>query len=159
MQQSSETANPPAQTKPSGHAVLVVDDEPAIRDLLALILNRLGYETACAADTGDAVRLCRIRHEAGRPFHAAIVDLTLPKGENGADLGRRLRAIDPGLRLILTSGFAQGQAIREHKHLGFDAALAKPFRMADVDRVLGEVLAGNAHANPPSQQAAGKAVP
>jgi len=81
--------------------LLVVDDEPALADLLRKYLQRLGYEVEVCASAEDALPLF-----ASDPtrFSMVLADLTLP-GMNGDDMIERMRALNKGLMAILSSGY------------------------------------------------------
>jgi CheY-like chemotaxis protein len=81
--------------------VLIVDDEEAIRRLAERVLRRGGYETAMAADGPEALR---IAEEQG-PFNLVLADVVMP-GMPGNELGRRLRCVDPELRILYLTGYA-----------------------------------------------------
>ncbi len=65
----------------------------------------------------------------------ALVDLTMP-GMSGADLARALRASNPSLRIVLTSGFSEDDADAHLRTHLADAFLPKPYRTADLMQVL-----------------------
>jgi two-component system, cell cycle sensor histidine kinase and response regulator CckA len=80
--------------------VLIVDDEEPIRGLVERVLSRAGYETAVAADGVEALR---IAEEKG-PFDLLLADVVMP-GMQGDELGRRLRASDPELKILYLTGY------------------------------------------------------
>lgn len=85
----------------AGARLLLVDDEPALLDLLRRYLERLGYSVDACADAETA-----IAHVTADPAAYALVltDLTLD-GMNGEELLDRLRALNPALPAILSSGY------------------------------------------------------
>jgi CheY-like chemotaxis protein len=89
-----------------GH-LLVVDDEELVRTMARFTLERCGY-TVEMASGGDAA----LRVFGGRPraFDAVLLDLTMP-GMNGEEVMTRMRAVDPGVCVILSSGFGESEAI------------------------------------------------
>jgi signal transduction histidine kinase/CheY-like chemotaxis protein len=88
--------------------VLVVEDEPAVRETAVRALRRAGHVVLAAADAEEALRLAE-RH-LGR-IDLLLTDVVLP-GVNGPELARRLRAGRPSLRVLLTSGYAADEALR-----------------------------------------------
>lgn len=80
--------------------VLVVDDESAIADTLAEILNRSGYAAVPVYDAEDAIETALLM-----PPELLIADVMLP-GENGVDLAIKVRRIFPDCRILLFSGQA-----------------------------------------------------
>lgn len=116
--------------------VLVVDDEPALRALDRLVLQREGYTVLEAATPDDAFRLA-----AGlrTPLDLLLTDVDLA-GMCGRELADRLVAEYPGLRVLFCSGHERGQLIRRGA-LPFDAIfLAKPFRVDALSRKVREAL-------------------
>ena len=81
--------------------LLIIDDEPALLELLRRYLMRLGYDVETFAAAEDA--LARFQAEPAA-FSMAITDLSLP-GMNGEDLIRKLRERRPRLPAIITSGY------------------------------------------------------
>jgi two-component system cell cycle response regulator CtrA len=99
--------------------VLVVDDEPAIRVVARLMLERAGYAVEEAGDAGDAIR--RVE-EAERPFAVVLLDVTLPD-RSGLEVLADLRRLSPRACVVLTSGRPE-ENLPDHGAEGF---LPKPF--------------------------------
>ncbi len=131
----------PAAARAGGHArILVMDDEPHIRNLLKVGLELEGYEVACASDGNEAVALHRQAFAEGRPFDLAILDLTVGGGTGGLDTLPRLRATDPALRAVASSGYARNDTSAELKASGFDGILPKPYKLDDLAAIVTEVM-------------------
>ena len=87
---------------PMGHeTILLVEDEPAMLQLTAQMLEHLGYAVLAALSPGEAIRLAR---EHAGPIHLAITDVVMPE-MNGRDLSFRLLEIFPQLRCLFMSGY------------------------------------------------------
>jgi response regulator RpfG family c-di-GMP phosphodiesterase len=115
-------------------AVLVVDDEPEIRDLLSTILRREGYAVETRADGAaalDAVRAARV--------DVLITDMKMP-GITGLELIRQARGIRPELGSILITGYASTETAVTALRSGADDFVTKPFEVEDLRRVVGRVL-------------------
>jgi CheY-like chemotaxis protein len=121
-------------------AILVVDDDPDIRRMLAASLDALGYRVLQAADGPEGLSAL-LTHAPD----LMIVDFAMP-GMNGAEVARRARLQRPDLPILFASGYADTDAI--HQAAGVDAPLLrKPFRIAALQRALEDVLgARQAHA-------------
>ena len=104
-----------------------MDDAPLVRKMYARALRGLGYTFELAVDGAEAVATFERAREAGRPFDAAIVDLTLPGGMGGVEILEALRAIDPDLRAIVASGYSDSDVLTRHREVGFRGMLRKPF--------------------------------
>jgi len=109
--------------------ILVVEDEALVRDVVAQSLRQAGYAVLEAATGAQAESVCR-----GHPGAIALllVDLDLPDAL-GTDLARRLRAVRPAARVLLTSGGAL--------EAGDWPFLAKPFRPETLTRKVRDLLA------------------
>ena len=117
----------------STRTVLVVEDEPAIRGLVSLLLESEGYLVDGAPDGREALTKL-----AERPPDALVVDLDLPV-MNGCDLVRACRA-DDGLRhlpIIAISGVVGSRAVQDLDVQGF---LPKPFSLDTLLNVLHGIL-------------------
>ena len=77
---------------------------------------------------------------SGRPFKAVILDLTVPGGLGGKSTLEELLDIDPHVVGIVSSGYDADPVMTDCKHYGFSAAIAKPYRFAELSKVLEEVI-------------------
>ncbi|MHB8835259.1 MAG: two-component system sensor histidine kinase NtrB [Candidatus Methylomirabilia bacterium] len=125
---------------PGKGRVLFMDDEPLVREVLGRMLHALGYSTEAAADGAAAVDAYRCGAESGHPFDAVILDLTVPGGVGGAKALELLRAIDPAVRAIVSSGYSNDPVMATYREHGFYGVLVKPFQVAGLSAVLHEVL-------------------
>ncbi len=133
-----------AQATPQGREgvrVLVLDDEPAVRELLVHMLGRLGHGAVAVADGTDAVASYDEAMTVGQPFSAVIMDLTIPGGMGGVEAFARLRERDFGVRAIVASGYSHDPVLAEYSHHGFKAALTKPFDLGALAAALDSALA------------------
>jgi CheY-like chemotaxis protein len=125
-----------------GHGrLLVVDDEPMIRDLLRDLLEHLGYEVVTAAEGGEAVARYDAEAEAGRPFDLVILDLTIRGGLGGREAFERIRDRHPRARAIVSSGYSNDPIMAHHREYGFAGVLSKPYTLEDLSALLAQVLA------------------
>ncbi len=118
-------------------AVLVVDDDEAVLTLAARMLELRGFRVVTAGG-GEAALRCQ--EELGPALRLAVLDLSMPKMD-GAELARRLRACDPGLRIILTSGHSESGARQTFGATEVSGFLQKPYRAADLVSVVRSALA------------------
>jgi PAS domain S-box-containing protein len=116
--------------------VLLVEDDAVLRGVLSRMLGDLGYTVLPAADPEEAMRLAR---ERGPDLDAVLSDVVLP-GMNGRELTERLRREQPGLRLVLMSGYAADRLERHGIDGSEPAFLRKPFTKAQIARLLRQVL-------------------
>ena len=125
-----------------GGRVLFMDDEEILQELVAAMLGYLGYEATCAAHGAQALERYEEARAAGRPFAAVIVDLTVPGGMGGHETVRRLRALDPKVKAIVSSGYSNDPIMAEYAQNGFDGVIAKPYQMLELGNVLEQVIRG-----------------
>jgi len=115
--------------------ILVVDDDPEIRDLLQDCLRAAGHELIFAANGKDAVDLC-----AAHPVELVITDLIMPEKE-GLETIQELRARWPDLKIIAISGAPTDWKVLEvARKLGAHQTLAKPFLPDEILAVVRTVL-------------------
>jgi PAS domain S-box-containing protein len=100
--------------------ILVVDDEPGIRQLFEQLLVGEGYEVLSATNGAEALQIVRERH-----LDLVITDLVMPESE-GIETIRAIRSEQPNLKVIATSGAFEGQFLRAAGLLGARATLLKP---------------------------------
>jgi CheY-like chemotaxis protein len=122
-------SNPPAPQPPQ-RTVLVVDDEDLVRDVVARMIVELGYAAVTAADGTAALAILE-----QRAIDAVLVDLTMPT-MNGADVIAAVRALRPGLPVVLCSGFDRSGK----GPVAADGYLPKPFRIEALERTLAKLL-------------------
>lgn len=145
--------HPPVTRHGDGRRILVMDDEPAIRSVVARVLTTFGYESVTVPDGHAAVHAYQEAQREGRPFATVILDLTIPGGMGGRETLERLRAIDPAVCAIVSSGYSEANETAAYAAQGFRAFLKKPFSRDDVGRVLAEVLRNEPAPHPPRSPA------
>ncbi len=121
--------------------ILFMDDETVLQELVGTMIEYLGYEVTCAANGEEALARFQEARSAGTPFDAVIVDLTVPGGMGGYETVQRLRALDPGVRAVVSSGYSNDPVIANFRSHGFTGAIAKPYQMTELGKVLEEVTA------------------
>ncbi len=120
--------------------VLVMDDEPAIRELTSQLLGTLGYEVTAVPDGTEAIKAYERAFRRGEGFQAVILDATVRGGLGGVATIERLRAIDPEVSAIICSGYSDEAALSEFIAYGFRGALPKPFTRSDLAEALKRLL-------------------
>lgn len=120
-----------------GGTVLLVDDEPIVRDMGSHMLQRLGYEVILAGDGAEAVDIYTRRRSE---IDVVLLDLMMPK-MNGRDALEVMHAIDPQVRVVLASGFSPDedilQLLQDAPVRGF---LRKPFSAVELSAHLAAAL-------------------
>lgn len=116
--------------------VLLMDDEQIIIDVTLEVLRFLEYEVMFARDGAAAFALYKQEKEAGRPFDLVILDLSVPEGLGGKDAIALLKAYDPGVRAIVSTGYSNDPAVQNFSEYGFTGRLSKPYKISDLKELL-----------------------
>jgi CheY-like chemotaxis protein len=122
-------------TRPSAAkvtSVLVVDDDRLVRRFMCESLRSLGYEVSETEDGAHALMLLDSRR-----FDLLLADFAMP-GMNGAELGKAAQLKQPGLPVLIVSGYADSAAVEAA--LGTGRQLRKPFDMAELGEAVAEAL-------------------
>ncbi len=126
-------------TRNSGK-VLVMDDEEMLREVARDMLSMMGCQVTLAADGISAVELYKQALAKGQPFDAVFLDLTIPGGMGGREVVKILGNLDPGLKAIVSSGYANDPVVADYRRFGFVDALSKPYDMEGLRETLSRVL-------------------
>jgi CheY-like chemotaxis protein len=144
---AADPAAPPADAPRAparGHeTILLVDDEAIIRNLGRTILQMYGYQVLLAEDGIEAIET--YRRERDR-IDLVILDLTMPR-LSGADTLRQLRQLDPGVRVLLSSGYAAELNSEGGEILGIVNKPYRPEELADTVRRALDQARPNSHRN------------
>jgi PAS domain S-box-containing protein len=138
---SKKPARPPApqaslQKPDPGGAILLAEDDTGLRLAVSSALKRLGFGVFAAQDGVEAVELFQ-QHQA--VIRCVLSDLTMPRMDGWQTLAA-VRRISPGVRVILASGYSEGQAMEgRHQELP-QAFLSKPYDLEVLTTTLARVL-------------------
>jgi CheY-like chemotaxis protein len=112
--------------------VLIIEDEAAVRDVLARLVERLGYTPVLASDGAAGMEVLR----RGLPMaRAVLVDVTMP-GMNGVEVARAISRTQPDVPVILMSGYSADEVTMRYGELPALALLQKPCTLAALRAVL-----------------------
>jgi PAS domain S-box-containing protein len=136
----SLAASPRAEEGPEtgGETILLIEDEPMVRDLALEVLSSRSYRVLTAKDGEEALSISRAHPEE---IHLTVTDVVLP-AMSGKEVARRLRETRPDLRVLFMSGYAEEQVV--HRGVVEDdvAFLAKPFTPTALTEKVRLVLEG-----------------
>jgi PAS domain S-box-containing protein len=119
-----------------GETILLIEDEPLVRDLTVEVLSSRHYNVLTARDGEEALAIASA-HKA--PIHLAVTDVVLP-AMSGKEVARRLRESRPGLKVLFMSGYAEEQVVHRGVVEKDVAFLAKPFTPAALTQKVRGVL-------------------
>ena len=114
--------------------LLIVDDEPQIRDMLAEFFADEGYEVVIAEDVPTALRLLSDRVDA------IISDIRMP-GMTGIDFLKSVRGVNPNLGVFLITGYPTLETVVDARVHGAVAYFRKPIDLDDIQRRIRAFLA------------------
>jgi DNA-binding NtrC family response regulator len=107
-----------------------------IRNLVAAMLEQLGYQALTCSDGADAVALYREALEQGNPFAAVILDMTIPGGMGGMDAAEQIHQLDPDAVLLVSSGYSVDNLFAGEPHPAITGFLGKPYNMEQLATAL-----------------------
>jgi CheY-like chemotaxis protein len=130
--QNAVTEDPVSQ----GEKILVVEDDPDVRNVTVTMLADLGYVTVEAVDGKEAIEA--LKQTPG--IDLLLTDVVLPGGMSGLDIAREAPRFVPDIKILFTSGYAE-HVLAGHGEINADVQLInKPFRRDDVARKLRAAL-------------------
>ena len=116
--------------------ILVVEDDPFVRVYAVNCLGSMGFQVVSAENAREAQR----RIEEGPAFDILFTDIVMPGGVNGWELAQRAEKLQPGIKVLLTSGYAL-DALKKARRLPPDASvLPKPYRRSSLQVALRDLL-------------------
>lgn len=120
--------------------VLLMDDEQIILDVTLEVLRFLDYDVMFARDGAAALELYKKEKAAGVPFDLVILDITVPDGLGGKDTIALLKACDPAVKAIVSSGHSHDPVVQNFMHYGFSGRLSKPYKINDLKEILEQLI-------------------
>lgn len=128
-------------TSPSMNSrILVLEDDHLVRALIVRGLQTQNYEVVETVDGSDTVRLYQQAMQEGRPFDLVVLDLSIPNGMGGLRTMEKLRALEPNILAIVSSGYSDDPVMAQPAAYGFTAVLPKPYEPVELIRLVKSVL-------------------
>jgi PAS domain S-box-containing protein len=121
-----------------GETILLIEDEPLVRDLALEVLSSRSYRVLTARDGEEALAIARTHPSE---IHLTVTDVVLP-AMSGKEVARRLRETRPSLKVLFMSGYAEEQVVHRGVVEEDVAFLAKPFTPAALTEKVRLVLRG-----------------
>jgi len=146
---AADLAPSPAQSPLSAavgdETLLVVEDEPSLRELVVRILQLCGYHIYQANDGVEAMAVWEKHKDE---IDLLLTDMVMPEGITGRQLAERLQREDPDLKVIYTSGYSPGMAGKDITLMEGFNFLAKPYPPSRLAQVVRECLDGKNDRHP-----------
>ena len=136
----STEINTPIQSEAVLGNVLIMDDEEIIIKISKEMLKACGYTSDSALDGVAALEKYLAAEKDGLPFDVVIMDLTIPGGMGGKEAVDKFLAVNPDVKVIVSSGYSVDSVLANYSDYGFKGRLIKPFKMQDLARELAHVL-------------------
>jgi DNA-binding NtrC family response regulator len=135
----------PQATRLAEGTILVVEDNPGVRDVAATLLEQIGYRVLRVENGADALA----QLQRGPAVDLVFSDIVMPNGMNGIHLAQEVSKRYPTVRVLLTTGYSDVTMAAENSF----AVLRKPFDLAELERAVRETLV--AAGGPLSRRAGG----
>jgi len=123
------------ETSPVSAKILVVEDDPDVREMVVGILSDLGYRTLVATNGPEALAIL----DRDRSVDLLFTDIVMPAGMSGTELARRASRLRPDLKVLLSSGYTREPNQLRSARFEFPF-IAKPYRPTALGKKLEEVL-------------------
>ncbi|MEM6974469.1 MAG: response regulator [Pseudomonadota bacterium] len=127
---------------PVRRTIMVVEDDPAVRRLIAARLRGAGYSVSTAPNGDAALQI--IEDEPDRHIDLLLTDIAMPGRLQGPDLARRLATLLPQTRIVFLSGYPREMTLSAHEDIAAFRVLSKPINGEDLLRAVAENLANPA---------------
>lgn len=116
--------------------ILLVDDEQMLLDIGRQLLSMLGYQVTATVNSSEALEM--VKTEPNR-FDLVITDQTMPE-LSGKELSQEIYKVNPGLPIILCTGFSNQVSESDAGQYGISAFCTKPLRIHEISEVIRTVL-------------------
>jgi len=128
---------PDKALQPGSGTILLIDDEPIIMNIVSEMLKVLGYFVYNATDEQEAVSVYSEKKDV---IDLVILDMIL-RGTSGAQVLKKLREINPAVRVILSSGYSLQGEVEKVMEMGCLGFIQKPYNFNEISAIIHKVLA------------------
>ena len=111
-----------------------------MREIIGAMLERMGYKVTYAVEGQEAVTKYRVSYKKGAAYDIVVTDLTIPGGMGGQAAAQEILKINPQAKIIVSSGYATDPVMANYKEYGFQERVVKPYRFAELQKVIQHVL-------------------
>lgn len=122
----------------NGEHVLVIDDEPHLRDIASQMLHSLGYRVDSVASGELAVQFVK-----EKPVDLLVIDMLMEPGMNGRQAYEEIQKLYPDQKAVVVSGFSESDDVKTALRLGASGFIKKPYSLGDLGRVVQKAFTCN----------------
>jgi len=116
--------------------VLLVDDEKGVIEVCSEMLEHLGYQVKAVSNGFDAIEVLKAKNQK---IDLVILDMVMPR-MNGEETFEKIRALDPGMRVLVSSGYSREIEIQKMMKKGCNGFISKPFDIVKLSEKLNTVF-------------------
>lgn len=136
-----ETSEPTLKKlKPNRRNILVMDDDEAILEVAEGVLNHLGFNPLITRNGEETIEIYKESMKFNSPIDLVIMDLTIHGGLGAEETIQKLKAIDPNIKAIISSGYQDKPALLKPEEFGFCGSINKPFTVQELNDALHKAL-------------------
>ena len=115
---------------------LIVDDEEIMLDIESFMLQKIGFNTLKASNSVEA---CRLYEDKKEHIDIVVLDMRMPD-ENGTDTYKRLKRMNPNIRVLISSGLEKNRDVDEILNDGQNGFIKKPFKFDEFTSNVNTIL-------------------
>jgi DNA-binding NtrC family response regulator len=115
---------------------LIVDDEEIMLDIESFMLQKIGFNTLKAINSVEA---CRLYEDRKEHIDIVVLDMRMPD-ENGTDTYKRLKRMNPNIRVLMSSGLEKNRDVDEILKDGQNGFIKKPFKFDEFTSNVNTIL-------------------
>ena len=124
--------------------LLIMDDDEDLLEMSRLVLERCGFKVEAVTHGRAAVDAYERARTVGQPFGLVILDLTVMGGMGGVETMGHLRALDPQVRAVVSSGYSSDPVMSDYGDYGFVGVLPKPYQTRELEALVVDLLSKGA---------------
>ncbi len=143
LQASDKTARTRGQKKKlirGKGRILIMDDDHAIRDVAVSMLDTLGYETEVAINGEEAVEKFKAAQRWTKPYDLVVLDLTVRGGMGGLEAVKKLKRLNPDVKVLVSSGYSTDTVLSDFYKHGFCGSVSKPYEVETFSHEVSKAL-------------------
>jgi CheY-like chemotaxis protein len=129
-----------AQPSALAGSLLIMDDDASVLTVATKMLEHMGFTVTQALNGQQAVELYKNALGEGRLYDCVILDLTIKGGTGGRETIAALRAVNPDLKAIVSSGYSNDPVLSNFREYGFTGVIEKPYRFDELRKVLSSIM-------------------